>query len=222
MVELAEEHVHLLLGRGVAEVDPHREPVELRLGQRVGAVELDRVLGGDDEERARRADGSCPRSRPGARSWPRAGSDCVRGEARLISSARRTLVKIGPGLKANVPSRGLYTDEPRMSVGRRSGVNWTRLNLGDRRRAPAPWRGGLAHARHVLHEDVSRRRCRAVRRSRITSGLPRMTFPSSASRADRTSRGCGVRAMRRHGGRERKGMLFPPFRAVKPGAPRRP
>jgi hypothetical protein len=33
--------------------------------------------------------------------------DCVRGEARLISSARRMFAKIGPGLKVKVPSRGL-------------------------------------------------------------------------------------------------------------------
>jgi hypothetical protein len=33
--------------------------------------------------------------------------DCVRGEARLISSASRMLVKIGPSLKAKLPSFGL-------------------------------------------------------------------------------------------------------------------
>ena len=37
----------------VAHRDPHEEPVELRLGQRIGAVELDRVLGGDHHERTR-------------------------------------------------------------------------------------------------------------------------------------------------------------------------
>ena len=36
--------------RGVADPDPHHEPVELRLGERVGALVLDRVLGGDDHE----------------------------------------------------------------------------------------------------------------------------------------------------------------------------
>ena len=43
---LAEEHVDFLLGSG----DAHREAVELGFRQGVGAVELDRVLGGDDEE----------------------------------------------------------------------------------------------------------------------------------------------------------------------------
>jgi len=36
---------------GVAQVDRHQEAVQLRLGQRVGADLLDRVLRGDDEER---------------------------------------------------------------------------------------------------------------------------------------------------------------------------
>ena len=39
----------------VAHRDPRGEPVALRLGQRVGALHLDRVLGRDDHERRRRA-----------------------------------------------------------------------------------------------------------------------------------------------------------------------
>ena len=43
---------HELLGRaGVADEDLHHEPVDLRLGQRIGALGLDRVLGGHDQER---------------------------------------------------------------------------------------------------------------------------------------------------------------------------
>ena len=37
----------------VAHIDAHQEPVQLRLGQREGALVLDRVLGGDDQERQR-------------------------------------------------------------------------------------------------------------------------------------------------------------------------
>ena len=33
-----------MLGARVADLDAHQEPVQLRLGQRVGALELDRVL----------------------------------------------------------------------------------------------------------------------------------------------------------------------------------
>ena len=48
---------HRQLGRlvGVADRDAHQEAVELALRQRVGALVLDRVLGGHDEERRRRA-----------------------------------------------------------------------------------------------------------------------------------------------------------------------
>ena len=47
------EHLRLVGGARVAERDPDHEPVELRLGQRVGALVLGRVLGRDDDERAR-------------------------------------------------------------------------------------------------------------------------------------------------------------------------
>ena len=38
-------------GRRIAEAEPHHEAVELGLGQRVGALVLDGVLGGDHHER---------------------------------------------------------------------------------------------------------------------------------------------------------------------------
>ena len=50
---MLEQHRRLLVGRRVAERHADHEAVELRLGQRVGALVLDRVLGRDHEERAR-------------------------------------------------------------------------------------------------------------------------------------------------------------------------
>ena len=47
------EHPGLAAGVGVAERQPHHEAVDLRLGQRVGALVLDRVLRREHEERAR-------------------------------------------------------------------------------------------------------------------------------------------------------------------------
>ena len=44
-LEAALHHVVLLVGGRVAEAHPHQEPVELGLGQRVGALVLDRVRG---------------------------------------------------------------------------------------------------------------------------------------------------------------------------------
>ena len=46
-----EEEAALLVGRRIAERDPHQEAVELRLGKRVGPEVLDRVLRREDEER---------------------------------------------------------------------------------------------------------------------------------------------------------------------------
>ena len=50
-VQLLVEDVELFVDGRIAERGPHEEAVELRLRQRVGAVLLDRVLGGDEEER---------------------------------------------------------------------------------------------------------------------------------------------------------------------------
>ncbi len=48
---VAAQHLLLLLGGRVADLQLEEEPVELRLGQRVGALVLDRVLRGDHDER---------------------------------------------------------------------------------------------------------------------------------------------------------------------------
>src|SRR5205823_13389376 len=70
---------------------------------------------------------SCWPSRVTPRSSIASSSaDCTLAGARLISSASRTLVKIGPRLSANVREARSKTEVPRMSAGSRSGVNWTR------------------------------------------------------------------------------------------------
>jgi len=55
-------------------------------------------------------------------------ADCVFGGVRLISSARRRLVKIGPLRSENSAVCGLKTVVPTTSAGMRSGVNWMRRN----------------------------------------------------------------------------------------------
>ena len=47
------QHVGLVVPGQVAEAQPHQEPVELRLGQLVGALVLDRVVGREHHERLR-------------------------------------------------------------------------------------------------------------------------------------------------------------------------
>ena len=104
-------------------------------------------------------------------------ADWVRGEARLISSARSTFAKIGPSLKLKVPSRWLKTAEPRMSAGSRSGVNCTRRKSPEKQRARA-----LASVVLPTPGTSSMRRCcparRATRTWSSTSSLPRMTRAS--------------------------------------------
>ena len=55
-------------------------------------------------------------------------ADWVRGEARLISSARIRLAKIGPSRSTNWFCARLKMYPPVISPGSRSGVNWMRLN----------------------------------------------------------------------------------------------
>jgi hypothetical protein len=50
---VVEQHLRLRFGTRIAERDAHHEAVELRLGQRVGALVLHRVLRGHDQERPR-------------------------------------------------------------------------------------------------------------------------------------------------------------------------
>ena len=56
-VETAAKHLPLVRVGEIAEPQPDREPVELRLRQRVGALILDRVVGGDHHERFRQQPG---------------------------------------------------------------------------------------------------------------------------------------------------------------------
>src|SRR5207248_8919624 len=55
-------------------------------------------------------------------------ADCVRGVARLISSASTICAKIGPGRNSNSVVLGLKIETPVTSVGKRSGVHCKRLN----------------------------------------------------------------------------------------------
>ena len=68
-------------------------------------------------------------------------ADCVRGLARLISSAKSNWQNTGPLIKRNarLPSApSSRTSEPRISAGIRSGVNWTRLSSRPRT-LPSVW-----------------------------------------------------------------------------------
>ena len=91
VAEAASDHRRLLADRRVVDDDLHQEAVDLRLGQRVGALGLDRVLRGHHQER-RAAPGSLA---PPIVTWcsciTSSSADCTFAGARLISSASRKL-----------------------------------------------------------------------------------------------------------------------------------
>ena len=89
-------------GRG--RIDLEQEPVELGLGQRVGALVLDRVLGRGDEERLRQRAGD-PSTETWRSSIASSSAAWVLGGVRLISSASSRFVKTGPSRKANSRAR---------------------------------------------------------------------------------------------------------------------
>ncbi len=141
------------MGRRVADPDPHHEPVELRLRQRERPAKscgfwVASTKKGYGSGVAVPSMDTCP-------SFIASSSaDCVRGLARLISSASSTFAKIGPRRKTNSPSRWSKTltpeDVARQEIARE--LNATQLaphglgeSAGQRR---------LADAGHVLDEDV--------------------------------------------------------------------
>ena len=80
---------------------------------------------------------------------------CVFGGARLISSARRRLAKIGPGRKLKSAVRWSKTELPVTSEGIRSGVNWIRWKRRLVAAAKERARSVFARPGHVLEQDVA-------------------------------------------------------------------
>ena len=80
---------------------------------------------------------------------------CVRGGARLISSASSTCAKIGPGWNSKRRACASNTDTPTMSEGSRSDVNCTRWKPRPERRRQRMRKRGLAQARQVLDQQVA-------------------------------------------------------------------
>src|SRR5438445_4430813 len=101
-------------------------------------------------------------------------ADCVRGVARLISSASTTWAKIGPGRNSKSCNRWLKNDTPVTSLGSRSGVNWMRRNGQSSVRATdlasivLPMPGTSSMSTCPSHNNATSSRS-------ITSRLPTMT-----------------------------------------------
>ena len=149
----------LLLGGRVVDLDEEHEAVELGLGQRVGALLLDRVLGGEDEE-GRLERGRCvPSTVTLCSCMASSRADWVLAGARLISSARTMLAKTGPWTNSNsrrppAPDSWMMS-VPVMSAGIRSGVNWMRLKLRSKRLGEGGDQQGLGEAGDAHQEGVA-------------------------------------------------------------------
>ena len=126
-------------------------------------------------------------------------ADCVFGEARLISSTRRTFANTGPGRNSNSPVRWLKTLTPVTSLGRRSGVNWSRENERCSERAtdfartvfPTPGKSSMIRWPSA---STQRTHSSSVVRGARTARCRFSTTRSTTSAADRETTGLSARA----------------------------
>ena len=81
----------------------------------------------------------------------------MRGVVRLISSARSTSAKTGPGMNSNSRVCWSKMRNPVISPGSKSGVHWTRANLPPERLCQGLGQGCLAQARQVFDEQMPSR-----------------------------------------------------------------
>ena len=90
------ENRHLFFGRGIADFDLQKKTVELRFGKRIGAFELDRILGGKNGEALSDSAWRSPSIVTWRSSIDSSNAAWVRGGIRLISSTSSRSVNIGP------------------------------------------------------------------------------------------------------------------------------
>ena len=152
------DHLQLLVLRQVVDQQAEHEAVLLDLRQRIGAFLLDGVLRGQHEERLVERDSVLPPTVTWCSCMASSRAAWVLGGVRLISSASRMLVKIGPGrnrsCRSPVARSSSSTSVPVMSAGIRSGVNWTRRELQVHRLAQAGDQQRLGQARHARDQAV--------------------------------------------------------------------
>ena len=147
------QHPGLFRGGRVAERQPDHEAVDLRLGQRIRALVLDRVLRREHEERPRElVRGRLDRDLALLHALEQAGLGLRRGAVDLVHQHDVGEDRAGPELEARLALVvDLRADDVRgQQVG---GALHARELAVDRARERAR-QGGLADARVVLDEDV--------------------------------------------------------------------
>ena len=150
----AAHHGRLLRLAGVAQLDLHEKPVQLRLRKREGALQLHRILGGDHHGRAGQEPGLAVHRHLALLHALQEGALGARhGPVDLVGEQK--IGEDGPG--AELELRGALIEEvqPR-DVG---GEDVRRELHAPEGAAGGPGEGlaegGLPDTRHVLHQDVS-------------------------------------------------------------------
>ena len=150
------QHLGLLFEGRVADQQLEHEPVELRLGQRVGALVLDRVLCGDHDERVGQRAVPTPSAVTWRSSIASSSAACVLGGVRLISSARNRFVKTGPS-RNRKPAVAVGIEHQLARHVRRHQVGGE-LHPGEvevERLGQGLDQQRLGHAGHALQQDVA-------------------------------------------------------------------
>ena len=209
------EHLDLVVARGVADRRPDEEPVELRLGQRVRALVLDRVLRRQHDERRREhARLAFARHLPLLHRLEQRGLRLRWGAVDLVGEEEVGEDRARHELELRAAL--VEDDEPVTSEGIRSGVNWMRENSSDVALRERARDERLREAGVVLEQDVAvaedreqdqlerRRACRRrrarPRRGCAPTGREAPTAPSETldrvgKRGDAAERRPGRRAV---------------------------
>ncbi len=148
------DQLRLHLGRGVTEREPHQEAVQLGIRQRVGPGQVERVLGGDDDEG------------PGEQMRRPVHRDVGVGhglEQRGLGAGRRAVQLVGEHQLVEERARA----ELELAAGRREDLDAGDVGghqIGGELDARQPQaadprqplgEGGLPHARRVLEQQVA-------------------------------------------------------------------
>ena len=147
------EHGHLGVAVRVAHPDPQQEPVELALGQGIGALVLDRVLGGDHQERVRQAVGHVvDRDLPLLHRLEQGRLGLRRGPVDLVAEHHVGEDPARPeGERPGVP---VVDARARHVGGQQVGRELDPTPLKVERAGQRLGQAGLADARHVLEQQV--------------------------------------------------------------------
>ena len=143
-------------GIGIADAQAHEEAVELRLGQRVGAVVLDGILRGDHHEGPRQGmrvavDGDLAF----VHGFEQGGLGLGRGAVDLVG--QQEVAEDGPGLEFEGFGVGVVDGDAEDIAGQHVAGELQAMEAAGDGAGERLGEGGLADAGHVLDEEMSAR-----------------------------------------------------------------